>query len=57
MENIACSAARPEENERPYLPSSSEARHSSSAVRVGFPTLEYSYPLCLFTSSWVNVDV
>src|SRR5664280_430661 len=56
-ESIECSAASPEENVKPYLPSSSEARQASRAVRVGFATREYSYPLFLLTSSWVNVDV
>jgi len=44
-DKIACSAASPEAKVNPYLPSSSEARQASSAVRVGFPTREYSYPL------------
>ena len=35
----------PDAKARAYRPPSSSARHCSSAVRVGFPVREYSYPL------------
>ena len=49
-------AAIPLEKTCADVPPSSEARFSSSAVRVGFETREYSYPRCLPISSWAYVD-
>src|SRR2546421_4858379 len=43
------SAPRPDENARQCFASSSAARHSSSALRVGLPVREYSKPWCLPT--------
>jgi hypothetical protein len=36
---------------------SSEARHASRFVRVGFPVRAYSYPLCSPTAAWAKVEV
>src|SRR5690242_5858761 len=49
------SAPRPEENARQCFASSSAARHSSRAWRVGLPDRPYSNPLCLPTPCWANV--
>ena len=51
---MAC-APLPLEKARPCFPPSSEARQASSAVRVGFPLREYSYPLCLPGSACTKV--
>jgi hypothetical protein len=51
--STASVAAMPEANARPNRPPSSAARHSSSAVRVGLPVREYSYPARMPpTPSW-----
>ena len=50
-------AASPEAKARARSLPSSAARQVSSAVRVGLPLREYSYPLCWPGASWVNVDV
>src|SRR5215472_19282466 len=49
------SAPSPEENARQCLAPSSAARFSSSALRVGLPVREYSYPWCLPTPCCANV--
>src|SRR5260370_10080648 len=49
------SAPSPEENARQCFASSSAAKHSSSAWRVGLPDRPYSKPLCLPTPCWANV--
>src|SRR5439155_15951160 len=49
------SAPSPDEKARQCLASSSAARHSSSALRVGLPVREYSNPLCLPTPCWAKV--
>ena len=45
-------AAQPEEKQIPWRAPSRDARQVSSAVRVGFPVREYSYPRCPPTPSW-----
>src|SRR2546421_688510 len=49
------SAPSPDEKARQCLASSSAARHSSRALRVGLPVREYSNPLCLPTPCWAKV--
>src|SRR5438874_12922352 len=49
------SAPSPDEKARQCLASSSAARHSSRALRVGLPVREYSNPWCLPTPCWAKV--
>src|SRR3989440_577591 len=49
------SAPSPEAKARQCRASSSAARHSSNALRVGLPVREYSKPLCLPTPCCANV--
>src|SRR6266852_2554001 len=49
------SAPSPDEKARQCFASSSAARHSSSAFRVGLPVREYSKPWCLPTPCWAKV--
>src|SRR5882672_4653848 len=49
------SAPSPDEKARQCFASSSAARHSSSALRVGLPVREYSKPWCLPTACCAKV--
>src|SRR5947209_278013 len=49
------SAPSPDEKARQWRASSSAARHSSRALRVGLPVREYSNPLCSPTPCWAKV--
>ncbi len=49
------SAASPLANASPWLARSSAATCCSTAVRVGLPDREYSYPWCTPTSLWAKV--
>ena len=53
---MASSAAIPLAKQNPNAAPSSDARHASSAARVGFPVRAYSYPLCRPIPSWAKVD-